>query len=61
VINKLIHALTHSSIGDQVAGAVVRSATSHSVGALMRGHSVAGVILIAVVLIAGVWVIKRLF
>lgn len=57
----LIHALTHSSIGDQVAGAVVRSATSHSVGALMRGHSVTGVIFIAVVLIAGVWLVKRLF
>jgi hypothetical protein len=57
----LIHALSHSSIGDQVAGAVVRSATSHSVGALMRGHGVTGVIVIAVLLIAGVWVVKRLF
>jgi hypothetical protein len=57
----LIHALSHSSIGDQVAGAVVRSATSHSVGALMRGHGVTGVIVIAVLLIAGVWGVKRLF
>lgn len=57
----LIQEFSHGSIGDQVAGAVVRSATSHSVGALMRGHSVAGVILIAVVLIAGVWLVKRLF
>jgi hypothetical protein len=55
----LFHALTHSSIGDQVAGAVVRSATSHSVGALMRGHGVTGVIVIAVLLIAGVCVAKR--
>ncbi len=57
----LMHTLTYSSIGDQVAGAVVRSATSHSVGALMRGHGAGGVILITVVLIAGVWLVKRLF
>lgn len=52
---------SHTHIGDQVAGAVVRSATSHTVGALMRGHGVLGVIVIAVLLIAVVWVIKRLF
>lgn len=52
---------SHTHIGDQVAGAVVRSATSHSVGALMRGHGVAGVVVIAVLLIAVVWLIKRLF
>lgn len=52
---------SHTHIGDQVAGAVVRSATSHTVGALMRGHGVVGVVVIAVVLIAAVWLIKRLF
>ena len=51
--------LSHTSIADQVAGPVVRSATSHSVGALMRGHSVPGVIAIAIVLIVGVWLVKR--
>lgn len=56
-----IFAHSHVSIGDQVANAVVRSATSHSVGALMRGHSVGGVIVIAIILIAGVYVLRRLF
>lgn len=54
------HALSHTSIGEQVAGAVVRSATSHSVGALMRGHGVGMVLLIAVGLIGGVWLIGRI-
>jgi len=44
----------HINIGNQIAGAVVRSATSHSVGALMRGHGPLGVIVIAVVLIISV-------
>lgn len=52
---------SHTHIGEQVAGAVVRSATSHTVGALMRGHGVVGVVVIAVLLIAAVWLIKRLF
>lgn len=52
---------SHSHIGEQVAGAVVRSATSHTVGALMRGHGLVGVVVIAVLLIAAVWLIKRLF
>lgn len=52
---------SHMSIGEQVTGAVVRSATSHSVGALMRGHGMAGVIIVAVALIAAVWLFKRLF
>lgn len=56
-----ISAHGHMNIGDQIANAVVHSATSHSVGALMRGHSVGGVIVIAVVLIAGIWVFRRLF
>ena len=56
-----IFAHSHTNIGDQVANAVVHSATSHTVGALMRGHSVGGVIIIAIVLIAGVWVFRRLF
>ena len=44
---------------DQVAGAVVRSATNHTVGALMRGHGLVGVIVNAIVLILGVWAVKR--
>jgi hypothetical protein len=52
---------SHTHIGEQVAGAVVRSATSHTVGALVRGHGVVGVVVIAVLLIAAVWLIKRLF
>lgn len=56
-----IFANSHSSITDQVASAVVHSATSHTVGALMRGHSVLVVVLIAAVLIGGVWVFKRVF
>ena len=52
---------SHASIADQVANSVVHSATSHSVGALMRGHSVVGVIAIAVLLVVGVWLAKRLF
>ncbi len=55
-----IHVLSHMSIADQVAGAVVRSATSHSVGALMRGHGVPGVLAIAGLLIVGVWLVKRI-
>lgn len=56
-----ILAHTHTSIVDQVAGAVVRSATNHTVGALMRGHGLVGVIVIAIVLILGVWAVKQLF
>lgn len=51
----------HTHIGDQVAGAVVRSAAYHTVGALMRGHGVVGVIVIAVLLVGIVWVTKKLF
>lgn len=50
-----------TSITDQVASAVVHSATSHTVGALMRGHSVLVIVLIAAALIFGVWVFKRVF
>jgi hypothetical protein len=52
---------SHSSIADEVIGAVVRSATNHSVGALMRGHSITEVIVIAAVLILCAWGIKRTF
>jgi hypothetical protein len=52
---------SHASIVDQITGAVVRSATSHSVGALMRGHSVGVVIVIAAVLIFCAWGVKRIF
>ena len=56
-----IFANSHTSIMDQVANSVVHSAESHTVGALMRGHSVLVVVLIAAVLIGGVWVFKRIF
>lgn len=49
----------HESIFDQITNAVVRSATNHSVGALMRGHSVIGVLVIAAFLIVVVWFFKR--
>lgn len=49
------------SVGDQVAGAVVRSATSHSVGALLKGHSTVVILLIAVALILGAWAFRRFF
>jgi hypothetical protein len=52
---------SHSPIMDQVANAVVHSATSRTVGALMRGHSVLIVVLIAAALIGGVWAFKRFF
>ena len=51
----------HASIADQIANSVVHSATSHSVGALMRGRGTVGVIAIAVLLVAGVWLVKKLF
>lgn len=54
---------SHSSIGEhigeQVANAVVHSAANHVVGALMRGHGLVLTALIAVALIAGVWIYKR--
>lgn len=54
---------SHSSIGEhiseQIANAVVHSATNHVVGSLMRGHGVVIVALIAIALIAGVWIYKR--
>ena len=56
-----IFANSHSSIMDQVASTVVHSAASRTVGALMRGHSLLVVVLIAAVLIGGVWVFKRIF
>jgi len=56
-----IYANSHASIMDQVGSAVVHSATSHTVGALMRGHNVIVVVLIAAALIGGVWVFKRIF
>jgi hypothetical protein len=55
------HTASHFSIVDQVAGAVVRSATSHSVGALMHGRGPVGVILIAAALIGCVWLVRRVF
>lgn len=57
------HMQMHSrvSVGDQVAGAVVRSATSHSVGALLKGHSTIVVLLIAAALILCVWAFRRFF
>lgn len=56
-----ILAHSHTSIVDQVAGAVVRSATNHTVGALMRGHALVGVIVIAIALFLGLWAVNRLF
>jgi len=52
---------SHVSIADQISSAVVHSATSHTVGALMRGHSLLYTVLIAAVLIACVWLFKRVF
>lgn len=51
----------HESIVDQVANSVVRSATSHSVGALMRGHGLFVVLAIGAALIFAVWLFKRVF
>jgi len=53
------HISSHTAIADQITGAVLRSATSHSVGAVMRGHSVPTALAIAIVLIVGVWFAKR--
>jgi hypothetical protein len=50
---------SHMSIWDQIAGAVVRSATSHTIGALMRGQGLLVVIVIAVVLVGGVLALKH--
>lgn len=51
----------HESIIDQVTNSLVRSATSHSVGALMRGHSILATIAIAALVIFAVWIFKRVF
>ncbi|MGT2457779.1 hypothetical protein ACU4GI_33290 [Cupriavidus basilensis] len=59
-MKSLAHGHGHMALADQVAGAVVRSATNHTVGALMRGHGVMVVIAIAIALIVGIWAIKRL-
>jgi hypothetical protein len=56
-----IFANSHSSITDQVTSTLVHSAASHTVGALMRGHSLLVVVLIAAALIGGVWFFKRIF
>ncbi|MPQ71446.1 hypothetical protein [Pseudomonas sp. MWU12-2323] len=54
---------SHSSIGEhiieQVANAAVHSATYHVVGALMRGHGLVMIVLIAIAIIAGVWIYRR--
>lgn len=51
----------HESIVDQVANSIVRSATSHSVGALMRGHGLIAILVISAALICGAWLLKRVF
>ena len=56
-----ISAHSHMNIADQVMNSVVHSATSRTVGALMHGHGIGGVIVIAMVLIAGVWLVRRVF
>lgn len=51
----------HESIIDQVTNSIVRSATSHSVDALMRGHGLIAILVISAALNCGVWLLKQVF